>query len=322
MKIIAKDALSASDLIENNSVRCIITSPPYFQCRNYNNNEKQIGLENTVEEYVNALCDVFDSLKPKLTQDGNLFVNIGDKYSKDKNLLLVPFEFAKEMQNRGWILRNDIIWHKPNFQPSPVKDRLANAYEHIFHFVKNKKYYYDLDSIRIPNKCDTSENEKVLNRFKEKIHNSELNDAQKENAFKELERLYNENKINKDARLKLKDSAKTLFGGDIKLSGRAKELHDKGYCFHCNNPKGKNMGDVLSVNIKSHRGSHEAVFPSELITPLIKCGSDKGDIVLDCFSGSGTTIIEAERLGRNGIGFEINRIYIEEMEVNNLEIID
>lgn len=322
MKVIVRDALSASKLVEDNSIRCIITSPPYFQCRNYNNNEKQIGLEKTVEDYVKALCDVFDSLKPKLKEDGNLFVNIGDKYSKDKNLLLIPFEFAREMQNRGWILRNDIIWHKPNFQPSPVKDRLANAYEHIFHFVKNKKYYYDLDSIRIPNKCDTSENEKVLNRFKEKIHNSELNDAQKENAFKELERLYNENKINKDARLKLKDSAKTLFGGDVKLSGRAKELHDKGYCFHCNNPKGKNMGDVLSVNIKSHHGSHEAVFPSELITPLIKCGSDKGDIVLDCFSGSGTTIMEAERLGRNGIGFEINRIYIEEMKTNNLEVID
>lgn len=322
MKVIVKDALSASKLVEDNTIKCIITSPPYFQCRNYNHNEKQIGLENTVEEYVNALCDVFDSLKPKLKEDGNLFVNIGDKYSKDKNLLLVPFEFAREMKSRGWILRNDIIWHKPNFQPSPVKDRLANAYEHIFHFVKNKKYYYDLDSIRVPNKCDTSENEKVLNRFKDKIHKSELKDAQKEEALKELERLYNENKINKDARLKLKDGAKTLFGGDIKLSGRAKELHDKGYCFHCNNPKGKNMGDVLSVNIKSHRGSHEAVFPSELITPLIKCGSDKGDIVLDCFSGSGTTIIEAERLGRNGIGFEINRIYIEEMEVNNLEIID
>ena len=322
MKVIVRDALSASKLVEDNSIRCIITSPPYFQCRNYNNNEKQIGLEKTVEDYVKALCDVFDSLKPKLKEDGNLFVNIGDKYSKDKNLLLIPFEFAREMQSRGWILRNDIIWHKPNFQPSPVKDRLANAYEHIFHFVKNKKYYYDLDSIRIPNKCDTSENEKVLNRFKEKIHNSELNDAQKENALKELERLYNENKINKDARLKLKDSAKTLFGGDVKLSGRAKELHDKGYCFHCNNPKGKNMGDVLSVNIKSHHGSHEAVFPSELITPLIKCGSDKGDIVLDCFSGSGTTIMEAERLGRNGIGFEINRIYIEEMKTNNLEVID
>lgn len=95
MKIIAKDALSASELVENNSVRCIITSPPYFQCRNYNNNEKQIGLEDTVEGYVNALCDVFDSLKPKLTQDGNLFVNIGDKYSKDKNLLLVLLSLLK-----------------------------------------------------------------------------------------------------------------------------------------------------------------------------------------------------------------------------------
>lgn len=222
----------------------------------------------------------------------------------------------------GWILRNDIIWHKPNFQPSPVKDRLANAYEHVFHFVKNKNYYYDLDSIRVPNRCDEGGNEKVFERFEAKIKNSNLSDEEKRNCLVELEKLYGEQKINKDARLKLRDSSKPLFGGDMKLSGRARELEEKGYCFHCNNPKGKNMGDVLSINVKSHHGSHEAVYPSELVQPLIKCGSPNGGLVVDCFSGSGTTIREAERLNRVGVGVEINRLYVEEMSVKNLEIVE
>lgn len=321
MKIIIDDVFNATESLENDSVKCIITSPPYFQCRNYNNHEKQIGLEKTVNEYINTLCNVFDKLKPKLTEDGNLFVNIGDKYSKDKSLLLIPFEFANEMKNRGWILRNDIIWHKPNFQPSPVKDRLANAHEHIFHFVKNKKYYYDLDSIRIPSKCDESKNEKVYNRFMKKITMSDdLTSEEKQNAILELENLYNQNKINDDARLKIRNNTKILFGSDESISGRAKELNKKGYFFHCNNPKGKNMGDVFSVNIKSHKGSHEAVFPQELVIPLIKCGSDIGDVVLDCFSGSGTVVLMAENMGRIGIGIELNEEYVKEMNIEGYEI--
>mgnify|MGYP003039575419 CR=1 FL=1 len=322
MKVLLTDAISASNYFENGEIDCIITSPPYFQCRNYNDNDKQIGLEKTVEDYVDSLCEVFDSYKHKLNERGNLFVNIGDKYDKSKNLLLIPYLFATEMQKRGWILRNDIIWHKPNFQPSPVKDRLANAYEHVFHFVKNKNYYYDLDSIRVPNRCDEGGNEKVFERFEAKIKNSNLSDEEKRNCLVELEKLYGEQKINKDARLKLRDSSKPLFGGDMKLSGRARELEEKGYCFHCNNPKGKNMGDVLSINVKSHHGSHEAVYPSELVQPLIKCGSPNGGLVVDCFSGSGTTIREAERLNRVGVGVEINRLYVEEMSVKNLEIVE
>jgi len=315
-----KDALSASEHLENSSINCIITSPPYFNCRNYHDNEKQIGLEDSPQKYIANLCDIFDSLKPKLKEDGNLFVNIGDKYDNTKNLLLIPFLFAQEMKNRGWILRNDIIWHKPNFQPSPVKDRLANAYEHVFHFTKNKKYYYDLDSIRIPNKCDDDGNERVYERFKAKIKLSDLSPQEKENALSELDILYSENKINKDARMKLRNTAKALFGGDVALSGRARELQEKGYCFHCNNPKGKNMGDVLSVNIKAHHGLHEAPYPMDLVVPFVKCGSKVGDIVLDPFCGSGTTLIVAKELSRNAIGFEINSAYIDEMTEKDIEI--
>lgn len=313
MRIINKDILSATNDLKNNSIKCVITSPPYYKARNYGNTD-QIGLEETPEKYVESLVNVFEGLKTKITSDGNLFVNLGDKYDKNKSLMLIPTLFAIKMKENGWILRNKIIWYKPNHQPSPVKDRLTNTYEEIFHFTKQRKYYYDLDSIRIPIEYNEKEGEKAHKRFKERIEQSDLSEEQKSLAMEELIRLHKENRINKDARLKLKGSHKTLFGGDSSLSGRAKELETKGFYFHCNNPKGKNLGDLLSVNIKSHKGIHEAIFPEELIIPLIKVGSGEGDIVLDPFAGTGTTCRVAEDLGRVGLGVELNSEYVKYYE--------
>lgn len=313
MRIINKDILNATHDLKNNSIKCVITSPPYYKARNYGNTD-QIGLEETPEKYVESLVNVFEGLKTKITYDGNLFVNLGDKYDKNKSLMLIPTLFAIKMIENGWILRNKIIWYKPNHQPSPVKDRLTNTYEEIFHFTKQRKYYYDLDSIRIPIELDEKDGKKVFERFKRRIEQSELTEDQKSLATEELIRLHKENRINKDARLKINGSHKPLFGGDSNLSGRAKELEIKGFYFHCNNPKGKNLGDLLSVNIKAHKGIHEAVFPEELVTPLIKVGSGEGDIVLDPFAGTGTTCRVAEKLGRVGIGVELNSEYVEYYE--------
>ena len=313
MRIINKDILNATNDLKNNSIKCVITSPPYYKARNYGNTD-QIGLEETPEKYVESLVNVFEGLKTKITSDGNLFVNLGDKYDKNKSLMLIPTLFAIQMIENGWILRNKIIWYKPNHQPSPVKDRLTNTYEEIFHFTKQRKYYYDLDSIRVPIEHDEKEGEKAHKRFKERIEQSDLSEEQKSLAMEELSRLHKENRINKDARLKLKGSHKTLFGGDSNLSGRAKELETKGFYFHCNNPKGKNLGDLLSVNIKSHKGIHEAIFPEDLVIPLIKVGSGEGDIVLDPFAGTGTTCRVAEDLGRVGLGVELNSEYVKYYE--------
>lgn len=313
MRIINKDILNATNDLKNNSIKCVITSPPYYKARNYGNTD-QIGLEETPEKYVESLVNVFEGLKDKVTSDGNLFVNLGDKYDKNKSLMLIPSLFAIKMIENGWILRNKIIWYKPNHQPSPVKDRLTNTYEEIFHFTKQRKYYYDLDSIRIPIEYNEREGEKAHKRFKERIEQSDLSEEQKSLAMEELIKLYKEKRINKDARLKLKGSHKTLFGGDSNLSGRAKELETKGFYFHCNNPKGKNLGDLLSVNIKSHKGIHEAIFPEDLVIPLIKVGSGEGDIVLDPFAGTGTTCRVAENLGRVGLGVELNSEYVKYYE--------
>ena len=313
MRIINKDILKATHDLKNNSIKCVITSPPYYKARNYGNTD-QIGLEKTPEKYVESLVNVFEGLKTKITSDGNLFVNLGDKYDKNKSLMLIPTLFAIKMIENGWILRNKIIWYKPNHQPSPVKDRLTNTYEEIFHFTKQRKYYYDLDSIRIPIEFDEKESEKVFERFKGRIEQSGLSEEQKSLATEELIRLHEENRINKDARLKISGIHKPSFGGDSNLSGRAKELETKGFYFHCNNPKGKNLGDLLSVNIKSHKGIHEAIFPEELVIPLIKVGSGEGDIVLDPFAGTGTTCRVAEEFGRVGIGVELNSEYVKYYE--------
>jgi site-specific DNA-methyltransferase (cytosine-N4-specific) len=163
-----------------------MTSPPYWALRDYGIKE-QVGLEPDFREYVSKLLKIFDELKRVLKRAGSLYLNMGDTYSgggshsklggvetwgklcgmKDgfpdkspqasitnhipaKSMIGIPWRVALALIDKGWILRNDIIWHKPNSMPSSVKDRLSNTYEHIFHFVKSKKYYYNLDAIRVP----------------------------------------------------------------------------------------------------------------------------------------------------------------------------
>jgi site-specific DNA-methyltransferase (adenine-specific) len=110
--------------------------------------DQQIGLENTPEEYVNKLCDLFEEVKRVLKSEGTCFVNLGDSYSSDKCLLQIPSRFAIEMTNRGWILRNKIIWYKRNAMPQSVQDRFTVDFEEIFFLVKSKKYYFDQDSVK------------------------------------------------------------------------------------------------------------------------------------------------------------------------------
>jgi site-specific DNA-methyltransferase (adenine-specific) len=136
--------------IDRESVDCIIGSPPYFSVRDYSV-EGQIGLEPTVEAYIEALCSVYDAARVVLKGTGSCWVNMGDIYI-DKDLALMPARFALAMKARGWILRNDVIWRKTRTLPNPAKDRLVSKHEHIFHFVKDAQYYYDLDSIRLPHK--------------------------------------------------------------------------------------------------------------------------------------------------------------------------
>lgn len=128
------------------SVDCLVTSPPYFGLRDYGE-AAQIGTEQTPGEYVDALVHVFREARRVIADDGTFWLNLGDSYSA-KNLLGIPWRVAFALQSDGWVLRNDIIWNKPNAMPENVRDRVSNRHEHLFMFAKSSRYWFDLDPIR------------------------------------------------------------------------------------------------------------------------------------------------------------------------------
>ena len=141
------DALEVARTLPDESVDCIVTSPPYYGLRDYGS-EGQYGQEPTVAEYVETMRALFCELRRVLAKDGTLWLNIGDGYNKLKQLQGVPWRLAFAMQDDWWTLRNDIAWHKPNAMPEPVTDRLSCRYEHFFMFSNSRKYHFDLDPIR------------------------------------------------------------------------------------------------------------------------------------------------------------------------------
>jgi DNA modification methylase len=139
--------LEIAKQLPNESVDCVITSPPYFQQRDYGHPE-QWGLEPTYQEYLAHLQSLMKEIWRVLKPNGTVWVNLGDTYSKDKNLILIPHRFAINCIDNGWIVRNDIIWAKPNGMPESVTDRFSKKHEYMFFMVKSQKYYFDLDSVR------------------------------------------------------------------------------------------------------------------------------------------------------------------------------
>ena len=272
--------------------RCCITSPPYYGLRDYGGESKQIGQEDTPEEYIQSLVEVFRKVRDCLTDDGTLWVNIGDSYYnyrpgksypkqtvsktnqdlpeytpkrankldgyKEKDLIGIPWMLAFALRSDGWYLRQDIIWHKPNPMPESVKDRCTKSHEYLFLLSKNKNYYYDHESIK----------EKAVG-----------------------ERWGGNKPINMD---NTKDTNNQFSG----LTRPRKMVYDK-----------RNKRSVWKVTNKPYKGGHFAVFPPELITPCILAGSEKNDIILDPFMGSGTTAMVAKELGRYYLGCELHEEY-------------
>ena len=145
--IYAGDCLDSLKKLEDQSINTCITSPPYFALRDYGV-EGQLGLEETPKEFIDNLVNVFKEVKRVLRDDGTVWLNIGDSYGNEKHLLGIPWRVAFAMQDDDWILRQDIIWNKPNPMPESVKDRCTKAHEYIFLFSKSKKYYFDNEVIK------------------------------------------------------------------------------------------------------------------------------------------------------------------------------
>lgn len=269
-KILTGSASEKLHELDDNSIQTAITSPPYFKLRKYSNLSNEIGQESTIDEYIANLISVFKVLKKKLRDDGILFLNLGDTYIKSQ-LSGIPWRVAFALMSDGWILRSDIIWHKPNAMPSSVKNRPTTDHEYIFMFTKDKQYKYYQDQIREPH-ITFSEKSKMKGGRKH---------LGKRNGTPELG----------------------------KNTGNS-NLHDGRWdqAFH---PLGRNKRTVWNIPLGKYRGSHFAVFPEQLVEICIKAGSVEGDLICDPFSGAGTTGIVAAKLKRKFIGIELVPEYVE-----------
>ena len=252
--------------------------------------DKQLGLEETPEEYVEKMVEVFKQVKRVLKHDGTVWLNLGDSYGNGKQLTGIPWRMAFALQADGWYLRQDIIWHKPNPMPESVRDRCTKSHEYIFLLSKSAKYFYDADAIKTPLKDES------MRRLMQDIENQEGSDRVPGKTNGPMKAVGG------------KDWQKNMDGDGLKMKGKSGYFDKDGYpiCGSMANRK-----SVWKINTKPYKGAHFATFPPELPELCIKAGSSEGDVVLDPFFGSGTTGWVAQRLGRKWIGIELNQEYIE-----------
>jgi DNA modification methylase len=420
VQIINGNALDELKKLPDESVDCVITSPPYYGLRSYKgaetiwggdpkcehnfsnsnayfdnlryrgggktsvgNNKKreifvgpevnhafcekcgawygQLGLEPTYQMYLDHLLMVTRELKRVLKETGTLFWNMGDSYAsegcpsrhkgysdpkwpkarngsfdeptaypqgiKPKSLMMIPERFAIGMIDQGWILRNKIIWFKPNGIPSSVKDRFSNKWEYIFFFVQSKKYYFDLDAVRKP----LADPDRMLRGVSGERHSSAVAlDAFFGNPPKgiskprpNIRQKYEKEGggyvgkhseyFNTDGSLRA--NLKDANPGDVidTPAVRHKSWYSNAghkYTYERKYDPNADGSDFMDIPTRPHTFAHFAVYPETLIEPLIRAGCPPNGVVLDPFAGSGTTGIVAERLGRNSILIEISSEYI------------
>lgn len=272
--ILVGDSFELAQSLSSNLARCIVSSPPYFGHREYSGCEQlnghELGREDDPRIYVKKVVSVFGELRRVLLPDGTLWLNLGDTY-RNGQMLGIPWRVALGLQDTGWLLRSEIIWHKPNAMPSSVKNRPTIAHEHIFLFAKSSNYFYNADAIREPHVTFSSESKMKGGR----------NHFGKRNGTPEKGK--NEGNPN---------------------------LHNGRWdqAFH---PLGRNKRTVWNIPLGKFRGAHFAVFPERLVEYCILAGSCKGDLILDPFMGSGTTAVVAKRLDRHFLGLELVPAYAE-----------
>ena len=317
------DSYSLLKDIPDNSFDCVITSPPYFQQREYEFSSKfksaAIGEENTIQDYVGNIVGIFHEVYRVLKPSGSLWLNIGDKFI-DKELAGMPWRVALALKEDGWILRQDIIWNKRKGTQS-AKDRMRDIYEHVFHFVKNKRYYFDGDAIRIKPSSAVWKNGKITSatgvsgkKYYDYISTTKaLSAAEKQKARIALGQVIQEMKDGEisDFRMTIRGTQRTYHSESGKISGRAKELQEKGYFILKMKSSGflpSNIWDIVPED-KWRKDNHCAVFPEELLQIPLLSTCPKNGIVLDPFSGTGTTVAAAVKHGFRGVGFDISETY-------------
>lgn len=325
------DVLDVISNLPSNSIDCCITSPPYWGQRSYENGG--IGLELKSSEFIKNLLSITNEIYRVLKPTGSFWLNIGDTY-QNKSLIGIPWRVALNMTDeQGWTLRNSIIWNKHKGGMDSTTDRLRNVHENIFHFVKSSKgYYYNDIAIRSNPRLTTIKNGVVVSAtgvsgvsYKRKIElSTSLNANEKKNALLGLEVVLNRIRLGEitDFRMIIRDFHRATHSDKEEVSGRAKELKEKGFYFLFYNPNGTLPSDVWDIipEDTQKREKHYAPFPEDLCKIPILATCPENGIVLDPFCGTGTTNSVAFNLNRKSIGIDISETYLEIAAQRNTQL--
>ena len=285
VRILVGDCREALASLADESVHCVVTSPPYWGLRSYNGESGMIGMEPTFDEHLSNLVDVFREVRRVLRGDGTLWLNYGDAYAgggrgqggidpnckqatnagtkigniggwqdtwKPKDLMLMPARVAMALQADGWWLRSEIVWHKPNPMPESVTDRPTSAHEKLFLLSKSARYFYDADAVSTPSEGWNGKDSEPIEGI------------------------------------------------------AAIPRHRAGGGFDVQTA---NLRNVWRIATQSYREAHFATFPPALVEPCIKAGCPADGVVLDPFGGAGTVGLVADRLRRDAVLVEISPEY-------------
>ncbi|WP_395602158.1 site-specific DNA-methyltransferase [Pseudomonas sp. A1230] len=344
-RILVGDCIDMMRTLPDQSIQTCITSPPYFGLRDYGV-DGQIGLEQTPAEFIARLVDVFREVRRVLRDDGTAWVNMGDSYAgswgahgrndmgvgvstisqrqvmasqrkakatthteyKPKDLMGMPWRLAFALQNDGWYLRQDIIWHKPNPMPESTRDRCTKAHEYIFLLSKSRRYHCDMEAIREPAiygatptgvgfghgfDAVTKPRATVPTGWDTSIGDGGHGAFHKEGA----------ERARRDS-FKREDSKREQV-----IPGQNKGTHRPDRKESTWDTATRNKRSVWTVATHSFKDAHFATFPPDLIRPCVLAGAPRGGVVLDPFGGAGTTAVVAMQEGRKSILCELNPDY-------------
>lgn len=312
-----------------------VTSPPYFGLRDYGV-EGQIGLEQTPEEYIAKMVEVFREVRRVLADDGTLWLNIGDSYAangrsglntgwaertkeyaggghraepsrhrgekrvpdglKPKDLIGIPWMLAFALRADGWYLRQDIIWHKPNPMPESVRDRCTKAHEYVFLLSKSERYFFDSEAMKEPAA------ESSIKRWAQDVDNQRGSDRVPGKTNGTMKAVGGPR--SKRDSFKRDDSKRAEVIPGQTVGTHRPDREESNY-----DTATRNRRSVWTVATRPYKGAHFATFPPALIEPCILAGSRPGDVVLDPFMGSGTTAAVALQNRRQYLGCELNPDY-------------
>jgi DNA modification methylase len=327
MRIIIGDCVEEMNKLAAESVHLCVTSPPYWGLRKYGSGPRELGQENTFQDYVDNLQQVFSACHRVLRKDGSLYLNLGDSYAGSgkgghsgnsphqkqltnegslsvrgvkrgglaaKQLFGIPWRVAFALQDFGWYLREDIIWAKRNCMPGSMKDRYTSSHEYVFHFTKSARYYYDADAIKEPAIWDVNGTGTAARKARAsaqlKSHPEGLRAGIRPAGSKDAHQYEGKHRGHERVHQGFRDKWDSL----------TKQSQCTGM---------RNKRDVWFLATSQFKGAHFATFPKKLVEPCILAGCPVGGVVLDPFAGSGTVGEVAADHNRDSILIELNPTY-------------